>query len=67
MDAPKEKTEPPTAIRPTKRVIRLDDLDQDDDVVGGAGQKLFFGEQTASTTPFSGLVPAHDKRGPKPG
>lgn len=41
--------------KPTKRVIRLDDLDRDEVVVGGAGEKLLFGEQPESASPFAGL------------
>lgn len=64
MDAPKDKKKTPDEGRPAKRVIRLEDLDRDDDVVGGAGQKLFFGEQPTSATPFAGLFPTPEKRGP---
>ncbi|MBL7649851.1 MAG: hypothetical protein JNK74_27055 [Candidatus Hydrogenedentes bacterium] len=38
-----------------KRVIRLDDLDGEEVVVGGAGEKLLFGEQPESSSPFAGL------------
>ncbi len=40
---------------PAKRVIRLEDLDGEIDVVGGAEEKLFFGEQPESISPFSGI------------
>jgi hypothetical protein len=44
-DAPEKKT--------AKRVILLDDLDgAEDEIVGGAGQKLFFGETTAPLPDF---------------
>lgn len=39
----------------TRRVIRLDDLDGDEVVLGGAGEKLLFGEQPESASPFAGL------------
>lgn len=35
-----------------KRVIRLDDLDWQDEAVGGAGGKLFFGENADAVNPF---------------
>lgn len=38
-----------------KRVIRLEDLDGDEVVIGGAGDKLLFGEQPESASPFAGL------------
>lgn len=48
-DAPKNK--------PAKRVILLEDLDgAEDDVIGGAGQKLFFGETATPMTDFPGLM-----------
>ncbi len=38
---------------PKKRVIRLDDLDGPDDVVGGSQGKLLFGEEAApQKSPF---------------
>lgn len=41
--------------RPEKRVILLEDLDgAEDDVLGGAGEKLFFGE---SPLPLSDFPP----------
>ena len=48
-----------------KRVIRLDDLDWEDEVVGGSG-KLFFGERP-DTDPSSGeLAPRVDRtKGPQ--
>ncbi len=38
-----------------KRVIRLDDLDGDEVILGGAGEKLLFGEQPESASPFAGI------------
>lgn len=38
-----------------KRVIRLDDLDWEDDVIGGSGGKLFFGEQSDASSPFDSV------------
>ncbi len=48
-----EKIECPP--KPAKRVIRLDDLDGDEVIRGGAGEKLLFGEQPESASPFAGL------------
>lgn len=55
MDKTKEKI--PLGIEPAvgKRIIRLDDLDSDEEIMGGADQKLFFGEQPESGSPFAGL------------
>lgn len=39
-----------------KRVIRLDDLDWEDEVTGGSGKKLFFGEQPESSGGFDDLL-----------
>ena len=52
MDKKPNKTDERTAEKAPKRVIRLDDLDSVDDVVGGAGDKLFFGESATSRNPF---------------
>ncbi len=55
MDNPKKNEMERKDKKPAKRVILLEDLDGDDDVVGGAGQKLFFGE---SVSPLPGFPPS---------
>jgi len=55
MENKNEFETPKNVAVPPKRVIRLDDLDNDEEVIGGAGEKLFFGEQTATESPFKGL------------
>ena len=52
------------APKPTKRVIRLEDLDGNEEIVGGAGEKLFFGEQPESASPFAGLFGDASKKTP---
>lgn len=57
-----------TTGKPTKRVIRLEDIDgEEEEIIGGAGQKLFFGEQTESTSPFAGLFGGAGKNTPSKG
>ena len=41
------KKEDRTENTPIKRVILLEDLDGEEDIVGGASEKLFFGEPMA--------------------
>ena len=49
---------------PKKRVIRLDDLDTPDDVVGGSRGKLLFGEEAApQKSPFEDLFKPNNGRG----
>ncbi len=49
---------------PKKRVIRLDDLDSLDDVVGGSQGKLLFGEEAApQKSPFEGVFKPNNGRG----
>lgn len=52
MDTP--KNDKPTEKKPVKRVILLEDLDGEEDIIGGAAQKLFFGESISpqGNTPF---------------
>ena len=52
--------------KPAKRVIRLEDIDGEDEVLGGSGQKLFFGENPDGAAPFSGLFSAPPPAGRKP-
>lgn len=56
-----------SGIAPPKRVIRLEDLDGEEEIVGGAGQKLFFGEQPESASPFAGLFGGGGKNTPASG
>lgn len=51
----KLQPEPLEIPRVAKRVIRLEDLDGDEEITGGAGEKLFFGEQPENESPFAGL------------
>lgn len=48
--------------KPAKRVIRLEDLDGDEEITGGAGEKLFFGEQPETESPFAGLFGGSSKK-----
>lgn len=68
MDKPRETEVTKTADRPSKRVIRLEDIDgEEEEIIGGAGQKLFFGEQPESTSPFAGLFNGAGKNTPPQG
>ena len=49
---------------PKKRVIRLDDLDWQDEVVGGSSGKLLFGEDAVpQKSPFDDLFKPGNGRG----
>tara|TARA_R110002096_G_scaffold21855_1_gene70836 strand:+ start:428 stop:634 length:207 start_codon:yes stop_codon:yes gene_type:complete len=58
------KQNPEKQIAPKKRVIRLDDLDSPEDVVGGSGGKILFGEDAApQKSPFEDLFKPSNGRG----
>ena len=52
---------------PSRQVIRLDDLDWEDETIGGASGKLYFGEgaDTASSTSISFGLNGLDRHRPK--
>ena len=61
MDKQRPTADEKTEKKPKKRVILLDDLDgAEEDILGGAGQKLVFGESTsplsANDNPFGGPI-----------
>jgi hypothetical protein len=49
-----------------RKVIRLDDLDWQDDVVGGASGKVVFGESPEDTTPFDDIFRKGSNERPNP-
>ena len=53
--------------RKARKVISLDDLDWQDEVVGGASGKLVFGESPEKTTPFDNIFkkPGDEGSGPR--
>lgn len=68
MEKPREIEVAKTTGKPAKRVIRLEDIDgEEEEIIGGAGQKLFFGEQPESTSPFAGLFGGTGKNNPNQG
>lgn len=58
----KSPIKPLDSPKPAKRVIRLEDLDGDEEITGGAGGKLFFGEQPEIESPFAGLFGGPGKK-----
>lgn len=56
MDKTNQKDREPLDQKPRKRVILLEDLDGEDDMVGGAGQKLVFGESAGPPAGFPPLA-----------
>ena len=52
MNVPKDPDAAKPPLERAKRVIRLDDLDWEDETVGGANAKLFFGEESDKSTAF---------------
>lgn len=56
MDKLQRKPEDHPEKKPAKRVILLEDLDgAEDDILGGASEKLFFGESPMPLSDFPSL------------
>jgi len=55
MDTPRKEDRVET--KAAKRVILLEDLDGEEDIIGGASQKLFFGEAVSPLSEFSPRAP----------